>query len=541
MKKLLYLSLLFILFNTWKVQAQPGSNMYDAFDAGTLYPGSSFSQEQYNDWDVMGPYWYPGDPFWYKITLTQPLEISVSNCGSAVNTTWIEIYDVDWTLYASNQGNGTLCSGGKASVQLYLAPGTYYIATGASYYEIGYHSVQITANTPVGTYYNTAISAGSFGNWMGGYFTDTRNNHSSFGFNNEGFEPSNDIWYELFVASPSTIRISNAGSEINTALTLLAYGGETEASFGPLTPGSLSTISLSPGIHYLVAEGYGYATGKITTTIDVIPSGVPRPPGANILSAIDAGTLSSGSSFVHTFNQSDSYEVLDQYYSRIYYKFNLNSNAAIKISNCTSPLLTGSSLYLLNHSGTEILRAQKTGPLCQSSKMSSIETTLQAGAYYLVTEGSIWNLDFAYEIGATTSLPLTTTITVTGEVSIVADVDQFPLTGSWNLIKDIERNYKNDVIQRDTTSNYVIGDMKMAFDQESVKIYKDNLLLETGTYNLYDKQFLMDIRNKIAGFKIKQYDPNNGILVLVKEVVYTNLNDIMFREITESHFTKASN
>lgn len=68
----------------------------------------------------------------------------------------------------------------------------------------------------------------------------------------------------------------------------------------------------------------------------------------------------------------------------IYYKVVISNTAQVSVSLCASTFDT--YLYLLNGSGSVINSNDDNGPLC-SGTSSSIQTTLSAGTYYIVTEG----------------------------------------------------------------------------------------------------------------------------------------------------------
>lgn len=93
--------------------------------------------------------------------------------------------------------------------------------------------------------------------------------NSYTGANNQA---SPDVWYKFLVPVTTTVQISHCGSGFDTYMHLLDNTG-TQIAFdddnGPLCSGLKSSISMSlaPGVYYVVSEGYGNNTGGIITTI----------------------------------------------------------------------------------------------------------------------------------------------------------------------------------------------------------------------------------------------------------------------------------
>jgi len=102
--------------------------------------------------------------------------------------------------------------------------------------------------------------------------TNTLQNCFTNSYTGANNQAAPDVWYKFSVPTTSTVQISHCGSGFDTYLHLLNSSG-TQIAFnddnGPLCSGLKSSISMSltPGIYYLVSEGYGSNTGGIITTI----------------------------------------------------------------------------------------------------------------------------------------------------------------------------------------------------------------------------------------------------------------------------------
>jgi RHS repeat-associated protein len=262
-----------------------------------------------------------------------------------------------------------------------------------------------------GVYIWDPIDGGTYGSCSGGSFSDTRNNSSSYGFMDQLGQSSPEIYYTFTLTTPGTVTISTCGSGLyDTYLHLLdAYGNEiaSDDDYGPSCASYQASIqtTLAAGTYYVAAEGYSYNTGDITTTITVANSGGgSAPAGAYFSNAIDAGTLVAGSPFSSTLTNSDCYgndfsQPTNQPSNDIFYKFTLSNSGVVSLSHCGSPIDT--YMHLLDASGTEITYDDDNGPLC-TGLQASIQTTLAAGTYYVVSEG--WS---------TNSGSIATTISVT--------------------------------------------------------------------------------------------------------------------------------
>lgn len=111
-----------------------------------------------------------------------------------------------------------------------------------------------------------------------------------------------------------------------------------------------------------------------------------------ISGATNANPLFSGGVFTDTkdnYGFGNNYSVTSphgQESGDIWYKVKLKTSATVSISLCNSGDMD-TYLHLLNSTGDEIVYNDDNGPSCPSSRMSSLQTTLGAGVYYVVVEG----------------------------------------------------------------------------------------------------------------------------------------------------------
>ncbi|WP_170827367.1 pre-peptidase C-terminal domain-containing protein, partial [Arcticibacter eurypsychrophilus] len=117
----------------------------------------------------------------------------------------------------------------------------------------------------IGSNLSYPINAGTL--VYGSQYTDTKNNSASYGFGNDYGMPSDDIYYKFTLNVATTVSISHCSSSIDTYVYLLSSTGSLLASNddrGPLCPLTLQAslqVELSPGVYYVVSEGWITITG----------------------------------------------------------------------------------------------------------------------------------------------------------------------------------------------------------------------------------------------------------------------------------------
>ncbi|WP_324760148.1 DUF6443 domain-containing protein [Sphingobacterium thalpophilum] len=214
----------------------------------------------------------------YRLTLTVPMEITVDNCGSAVNDTYLMILSEDRKqLYSNDAYSGTgACSNTEhAYIKVAaLLPGTYYIMSDGVQNGNITTTVKGTSLGPMGDRMITAIDAGS--HEVGFAYSDVKN--TSTGFTNQYTgKTTNDVFYKFTLKQPMDITVSHCGSAVtDTYMTILnssgtaVYSNDNYTGTGQCTSTGNALIKISQlatGTYYIVSEG-NTANGSITTTID---------------------------------------------------------------------------------------------------------------------------------------------------------------------------------------------------------------------------------------------------------------------------------
>lgn len=125
-----------LIINGW-LSGPVGDKFDTAIDAGTYDGGFLFTDTRDTSagyTDDTGHSAYPGTPgndVFYKFTLTSPMDLKVSHCGSVLTDTYLNILDADGALLYSNDnytGEDQCGSPGNALIKVNDLPaGTYYI------------------------------------------------------------------------------------------------------------------------------------------------------------------------------------------------------------------------------------------------------------------------------------------------------------------------------------------------------------------------------------------------------------------------------
>lgn len=255
----------------------------------------------------------------------------------------------------------------------------------------GYSSwAQQCATRPVGAMMSNAIDIGSINSCGKNYSDANRNNDPANCYGNFYGQASDEIYYKFTLLQQSPISITTCGINTTTYSYLLNSTG------GQMATGGCGGIqqTLSAGTYFIVVENIGSLAwgsssqpyGSIYLSLQVTAT-TPVPPGATLASAIDLNTLTCGSSVSNVQNNNPDNCFGNNYGQAsddIYYKFTLPTDADVNLSHCGSGFDT--YLHLLNSNGSLIASNDDNGPLC-SGTASSLQSTLAAGTYYIVSEG----------------------------------------------------------------------------------------------------------------------------------------------------------
>ena len=212
-----------------------------------------------------------GNEVYYRLNLSEPMELCFSNCGSEVRDTYIALYssDMEVLYYNDYLGRGACDIADQAYLQISaLLPGTYYIMVdGATNGNINLDVDGRSLGT-VGDKLLTAIDAGSYDS--GFMFNDTRN--TSTGYTNQFTGKStNDVYYKLTLRQGvDLLKIDHSDSELaDTYLSFLNSSGTVLASSNNTSGKAyLNLTNLAAGTYYIVSEGIS-RNGIITTHAEV--------------------------------------------------------------------------------------------------------------------------------------------------------------------------------------------------------------------------------------------------------------------------------
>jgi len=395
MKKLLLVCFLIgaiFISNIKPVFSQTGEDAYDPIWAGEII-NSPFNQ-LFNTQNFVDNGGQPSPDIWFAFEVSSTTQVLISTCNSSFDT-YLTLYDENLNVIQSNNNNGPGCATPiLASIIATLSPGTiYYVAAEGSGNYQGPLRMRIEKYYPpgplkAGTNRTYPIDIGTIVSC--GYYSDTETNDAIGNFGNDFGQSSDDIFYKFTLATGATVNISHCGSAINTVLSLLNSAGTlitANYSNGPLCPGNAGSLSmyLNAGTYYVVSEGQGSDTGSIKTSIYLESGYPPAAVGKTFSDPINVGTLTKYlPSYTDTKNNTCYGNEYGQVSPDIYYKFKINENTQVSISNCGSGFDT--YIHLLNSSGTLLASNDDNGPICTGTE-ASLVMALSPGEYYVVSEG----------------------------------------------------------------------------------------------------------------------------------------------------------
>jgi RHS repeat-associated protein len=286
-----------VLLSSTTAFAQSGNGMYDAIpifsnpcsSSNNSYSG--YSGYNYNNYGNSSP------DVWYSFTLGSNAIVNASTCGSSFDT---QLFIVDQNGYTvASDDDGSSCGGGSSEISTYLSPGTYYVVVDgswSSWNNSGNYNLElgIYGGSTAGTSMNYPLSLGTFN--TSGSNSDTQNNGTGCFYDSTG-NPSPDVWYSFNLNATASVELSHCGSGFDTYMRLLdASGNQIEIDDDDASCGGLRAYikrTLSPGMYYVVSEGYGSGTGSIVTSINVSPPVLPPVFTYSIPSIIPTGTAVS--------------------------------------------------------------------------------------------------------------------------------------------------------------------------------------------------------------------------------------------------------
>ena len=227
---------------------------------------------------------------------------------------------------------------------------------------------------------------------------------------------SNDSIYQKKTGSQTEAVIDNKADSLLKEI-------QTRACVNTFTNQTVSTNVYVEGCNTLTVQNVTVASGGnlslsapseviINGTFDVLLGGVlnvgggvvvPIPPGDNIQIPISIGTFGVPFQYTDTKNTSGYTNAYDgRPTNDVFYTFTLTNTLNVTINHCGS--FGDTYLHLLNSSGTRIAyNDDYSGPgCCSNTSQAYLNQTLNAGTYYIVSEGSSSNGNIITNVTGTT-------------------------------------------------------------------------------------------------------------------------------------------
>ncbi len=202
-----------------------------------------------------------------SFTITRPMRVEFTTCGSHLSDTYIFLYDMYKRKIDENDDSNNECGVYTlASLEKELDAGIYYIAVRGYNYEYGNITINIHAFNEMPLVYN---NIGSYNDLF--TYVDTQNTVSH---NNNYGHSTNEIGYKFTINRPMAISVSLCGSEISggTCLYLLSSSQQLLSSgYNMVCPDNKQQaylwMILEPGTYYVIAEGFT-ENGRISISIE---------------------------------------------------------------------------------------------------------------------------------------------------------------------------------------------------------------------------------------------------------------------------------
>ncbi|MDR0864354.1 MAG: FG-GAP-like repeat-containing protein, partial [Candidatus Symbiothrix sp.] len=328
---------------------------------------------------------------WHSFTLSKAMQITVSHCNSGITATcYLLDNNYNSLAFADNEDWGT-SDCGNGYMRKLLLPGTYYVAS-EGYSQDGNITVTISGQE--------AVDPVSYINYVGtksANFTYTDNQNTNNSVNYYVGNNTRDLIYQFTLTKTMDVTISHCGSAISdTYLHLLdASGTRIDYNDNYAGTGHCSNTShaylkkqLSIGTYYVVSEGKTL-NGNITTKIEGTALSAP---------VTNIGTKSANFTYSNTQNTTNTANFyVGRSTNDVFYKFTLSNKMTVTMSHSGTSIDT--YIYLLDASENHI--ASNSDYSSITSDYSFLQKTLEAGTYYVVSEGYSQNGSITTHISGT--------------------------------------------------------------------------------------------------------------------------------------------
>jgi hypothetical protein len=388
----------FISFCSTNSYGQTGNTIENPIVIGSF--GSTF---QYTDLQNTNNFTndYSGRPsndVFYRFTLTTEMTITISHCGSGIEDTYLHLLDASGSRIAYNDDYDGTCSNYYHSyLKKKLAAGTYFIVS-EGYWGNGMIYISLSGNISSvgGDALGNPIMIGSFGiDFQYSNAQNTLNFLNDYCRYEDDYydDEPNDIFYQFTLTKPMEITISHCGSSINdTYLYLLdVFGNRISrnddyrgADACSNTYHSYLKKVLGAGSYYVVSEGY-WENGVIVTSI----TGETNISGNTLGKPIIVGSFENSFQYSNTQDTRDFTNIYSGRPSNdVFYKITLTKKMELTIKHCGS-ILSDTYLHLLDASGNRIDYNDDNwnDDKCSNGLHSYLQKVLEAGVYYVVSEG----------------------------------------------------------------------------------------------------------------------------------------------------------
>ena len=265
---------------TTRVNLFVGNTIGDAIDVGTQSTEFSYTHTADTRMYTNNYNGQSTNDVYYRFTLTKPMTVSISHCGSEVEDTYLHLLNASGNLIEENDDpDDDICTEfgyHQAYLVTNLAAGTYYVVS-EGYGVNGPISTNIqgTVVNNVGNTRENPIVAGTFS----AEFSYNHKANTKLYSNNYYGSPSNDVFYKFTITSPLTIIVDHCNGTslsetlvylLNASGSMIKAGSTSDSQYGDCPADSrkrcLKVDNLPAGTYYVVSEGYG-ADGAIGTTI----------------------------------------------------------------------------------------------------------------------------------------------------------------------------------------------------------------------------------------------------------------------------------
>lgn len=327
----------------------------------------------------------------FQFTLTTAMNITISHCGSRVESSGIFVMDKNFDVVASDVGNSGHCTDGLAYVKIpRLAAGTYTLQIdweGTT----GNVLTQIEGKQP--SIIEIAKNIGTFNTPFN--YMDTKNTNNPDNTYQDDSAYNNGVCYAFTLSCSMDIILSHCGSAVDdTRLYLLneqGYRMDSNDDYdGPdacenNNHAYLVAPNLPSGTYYVVSKGVS-GNGNITTRIKGMEAR-DIPEITQVAQHIgDFSTFFNYTDSKDTGNDNVTYQGYGDYRYGLCYSFFISREMDVTISTCGSGVLD-TRLYLLDELGEPIYNNDDYSGInaCENHKHAYMDIHLLPGTYYVVS------------------------------------------------------------------------------------------------------------------------------------------------------------